>query len=78
MDSLSIKLPRRLSARVARLAERRHSSRSALVREALESLADDDKGETFSDRVAQHLGSGDDVPSDILSNSKYMKGISRD
>jgi hypothetical protein len=41
MESLTIKLPLKLSARVTKLAKRRHLSRSALVREALELLTAD-------------------------------------
>ena len=78
MESLTIKLPRPLSARVTRLAKRRRVSRSALVREALELLtADEGKGETFVDRISQYVGAGDDVPADILTNPKYLKGYGR-
>lgn len=74
MESLTIKLSHQLSARVTRLAKRRHISRSALVREALELLTADRRGETFVDLVSQHIGSADDLPADIVSNSKHMKG----
>lgn len=78
MESLTIKLPRQLSARVTKLAKRRHLSRSALVREALELLtAHQRKGETFVDRVSQYIGAGDDLPADILTNPKHMKGYGR-
>ena len=77
MESLTIKLPRQLSARVTRLAKRRHLSRSALVREALELLTADQHGETFIDRVSQHIGSGHDLPADLLTNPKHMKGYGR-
>lgn len=77
MESLTIKLPRQLSARVTRLAKKRHISRSALVREALELLTTDRGGETFVDRVSQYLGAGDDLPADILTDPKHMKGYGR-
>lgn len=77
MESLTIKLPRQLSARVTRLAKKRHLSRSALVREALELLTADSGGETFIDRISQHVGAADDVPADILTNPKHMKGYGR-
>ncbi len=76
-ESWTIKIPRRLSARVARLAKRRHVSRSALVREALEALADSAPAETFIERVAEHVGTADDLPSDILTNPKHMRGYGR-
>lgn len=77
MDSLTIKLPRQLSARVTRLAKERHSSRSALVREALELLTAQGEGETFVDRASPSLGSGRDLPADILKNPKHLKGYGR-
>ena len=77
MESLTIKLPRQLSARVTRLARRRNVSRSALVREALELLTSDRGGETFIDRVSEYVGAGDDLPADILTNPKHMKGYGR-
>ena len=77
MESLTIKLPRQLSARVTRLAGRRNVSRSALVREALELLTSDRGAETFIDRVSEYVGAGDDLPADILTNPKHMKGYGR-
>ena len=77
MESLTIKLPRQLSARVSRLAKKRHISRSALVREALELLTEDRGGETFADRVSQYVGVGEDLPADLLTNPRHMKGYGR-
>lgn len=77
MESLTIKLPRQLSARVTRLAKKRHLTRSALVREALELLTTDRSGETFVDKVSQYLDAGDDLPADILTNPKHLKGYGR-
>jgi predicted transcriptional regulator len=77
MDSLTIKLPRQLSERVSRLAKKRRVSRSALVREALELLTADKSGETFVDRVSQYVGAGADLPADILTNPKHLKGYGR-
>jgi Arc/MetJ-type ribon-helix-helix transcriptional regulator len=76
-ESLTIKLPRELSARVTRLAKKRHVSRSALVREALELLTAARGGETFIDRVSQYVGAGDDLPADLLTNPRHMKGYGR-
>lgn len=77
MESWTIKLPAQLSARVTRLAKKRRLSRSAVVREALELLTADRAGETFVDRVSQYIGAGDDLPADILTNPKHMKGYGR-
>jgi predicted transcriptional regulator len=77
MKSLTIKLPPQLSARVTRMAKKRHLSRSALVREALELLTADQSGETFIDRVSQHIGVGRDLPADLLTIPDHMKGYGR-
>lgn len=77
MDSWTIKLPRTLSARVTRLAKKRHVSRSALVREALEALTSNQQGETFLDRVSAYVGVADDLPPDLSTNPKYMKDYGR-
>jgi predicted transcriptional regulator len=77
MESWTIKVPRRLSARVAQMAKKRHVSRSTLVREALEALTEGGSGQTFVERVREHIGSADDLPADILTNPKHMKGYGR-
>lgn len=77
MESWTIKLPRALSERVTRLAKERHVSRSALVREALEVLTRGGEGETFVDRVERHVGAGKDLPADLLTNPRHMKGYGR-
>jgi predicted transcriptional regulator len=77
MDSITIKLSRQLSARVTRLAKRRHISRSALVREALEALTATGEGETFTERAGQYVGAAKDLPSDISTNPKHLKGYGR-
>ena len=77
MDSLTIKLPRQLSERVARLAKKRHISRSALVREALEALTTEGDRETFIERASQSVGRGKDLPADILTNPRHMQGYGR-
>ena len=77
MESWTIKVPRRLSARVSRIAKSRHVSRSTIVREALEALTEEATGETFTERVAEHVGAADDLPADILTNPKHMRGYGR-
>ncbi len=74
---MTIKLPRALSERVTRLAKKRHVSRSALVREALERLTEGGEGATFIDRVDRHLGVGKDLPADLLTNPRHMRGYGR-
>jgi predicted transcriptional regulator len=77
VDSWTIKLPRALSERVARLAKKRHVSRSALVREALERLAEGSEAETFVERASRHVGAGKDLPADLLTNPRHMRGYGR-
>jgi len=77
MESWTIKIPRRLSARVARLAKKRRVSRSLLVREALEALTAGGPGETFVERVGEHVGAAGDLPADILTNPRHMRGYGR-
>lgn len=72
MRTVSFKLSERLDDAVSDLARRRKSSRSALVREALEALA---KGERRSvtaavdELVAPVVG-----PADLSTNPKHMVG----
>jgi predicted transcriptional regulator len=75
MRTVSFKLSERLDDAVSELARRRKSSRSALVREALEALA---KGERRSvtaavdELVATVVG-----PADLSTNPKHMVGYGR-
>ena len=77
VDSWTIKLPRQLSARVARLARKRGISRSALVREAVEKLANEGGEETFVDRVAAFVGAAKGLPADLSTNPKYLRGYGK-
>jgi predicted transcriptional regulator len=75
MRTVSFKLSERLDDAVSDLARRRKSSRSALVREALEALA---KGQRRSvtaavdELVAPVVG-----PADLSTNPKHMVGYGR-
>ncbi len=75
MRTVSFKLSERLDDAISDLARRRKSSRSALVREALEALA---KGQRRSvtaavdELVAPVVG-----PADLSTNPKHMVGYGR-
>ncbi len=75
MKTVSFKLPERLDTALTDLARSRKSSRSALVREALEALA---KGErrSITARVDE-LAAGVEGPADLSTNRKHMAGYGR-
>lgn len=70
MRTVSFKLPERLDDALTDLARRRSSSRSALVRQALEALATDNTGSVTSavDKLLQPLNG----PADLSTNPKHM------
>ena len=70
MRTVSFKLPENLDDALSHLARERRSSRSALVREAIESLA---KGKRRSvTALAADLVGSVDGPSDLATNPKHM------
>ena len=77
MTTWTIKLPGQLSERVTRLARKRRVTRSALVREALDRLTTDQGKESFVDRIAAFVGVADDLPSDLSSNPRHLKGYGK-
>lgn len=75
MRTVSFKLPEDLDDALNELARTRRSSRSALVREALESLA---KGKRRSvTALAGDLVGSVEGPSDLATNRKHMSGYGR-
>jgi predicted transcriptional regulator len=75
MRTVSFKLPERLDDALSELARRRNSSRSALVREALEALA---KGKRRSvTALADEVAPGVEGPADLSSNKKHMAGYGK-
>jgi Arc/MetJ-type ribon-helix-helix transcriptional regulator len=70
MRTVSFKLPVELDRKLEDLARRRRSSRSAVVREALEALA---RGEKRSvTELAGDLVGSVHGPRDLATNPKYM------
>lgn len=75
MRTVSFKLSQQLDDALSDLAKRRKSSRSALVREALEALA---KGKRRSVTAAvDELGASVEGPTDLSTNPKHMAGYGR-
>lgn len=75
MRTVSFKLPRRLDDALDELARRRKSSRSALVREALETLS---KGKQRSVTAAVETLVGFlDGPVDLSTNPRHMAGYGK-
>jgi predicted DNA-binding protein len=76
LKTLSIKVPAALSARVVKLAKRRKSTVSAVVREAIERYAPDE-GSSFADAAKAYIGCLDAGPGDLATNPKHLKGFGR-
>jgi len=75
MRTVSFKLPEDLDDALNELARTRRSSRSALVREALESLAKGNRRSVTA--LAGELVGSVDGPSDLATNRKHMAGYGR-
>lgn len=75
LQIITVKVPREMAAKVARLARVRRVSRSEVVREAIENLGDDWPPDSVG-AVAGHLfGSIKTGPRDAATNPKYLTGL---
>ena len=75
MRTISLKVPADLDEALTELAKRRHSTRSAVLREALELLAKRERksvAELSKDLMGCVAG-----PGDLSTNPKHMKGYGR-
>ena len=70
---VSIKLPPSLAAKVARLAKKRRTTRSAVIREAIEALTERRPG-SAAEHAADLYGSVS-APPDLSTNPRYMEGF---
>ena len=75
MRTVSFKLPEQLDDALSDLARRRKSSRSALVREALEGLATG--GRRSVTAAVDALVGPLDGPADLSTNSKHLAGYGK-
>ena len=80
MTTVSLKLPRDLALKVAAAAKRHGTSKSALIRQALEAyFAQGDGAHAVScyDLAADLAGSVDSGVGDLSYNKKHMEGYGR-
>jgi metal-responsive CopG/Arc/MetJ family transcriptional regulator len=78
MSTLSLKMPEELATRLAAAARRRGTTRSALVRDALESyLRKVSVGNGSAADLARDLIGVVEGPRDLSERSKHMKGFGR-
>ena len=75
MRTVSFKLPEQLDDALSELARHRKSSRSAVVREALQALATSGR-RSVTTAVDELVGSLDGPP-DLSTNPKHMSGYGR-
>lgn len=76
MTTISLKVPEALDFRLAQIAEKRGSSKSELIRSALERMVAEKsvrKGSCLS--LASDLIGSVDGPADLSCNKKHMKGF---
>lgn len=71
LKTMTIKVPPALSAKVARIAKKRGSTRSEVVREALLAYEGDDRP-SFAEAASPFLGVAHG-PGDLSTNPRYMK-----
>ncbi|MDT8389142.1 MAG: ribbon-helix-helix domain-containing protein [Lentisphaeria bacterium] len=75
MTTISLKIPADLDRRLQQTAARRHTSRSALMREAAELyLSTDETAESCLCKVSDLVGSVDG-PEDLSSNKDHLRGF---
>jgi len=78
MSTVSLKMPEELATRLAAAARRRGMTRSALVRDALESyLRRVGAGNGSAADLARDLIGVVEGPRDLSERSKHMKGFGR-
>lgn len=75
MRTISFKLSERLDDALSDLARRRNLSRSAIVREALETMATDKRRSVTA--VVDELVGSVDGPANLSTNPKHMAGYGK-
>ena len=79
MKTISLKLSETLDSRLNGVAKLRDTSKSEIIREAIESFLGDQQTATqlsFQQAAGELLGSLDG-PADLASNPKHLKGYGR-
>ena len=80
METLSLKLPKSLGTKLASTAKQRGTSKSTIVREALEGyLAADGEAlpSSFAAQAKEFIGCLDGGPTDLASNKKHLEGLGK-
>jgi hypothetical protein len=80
METLTVKLPPPLAAKLDALVRRRKQRKSVLVREAIERLVDEGGGPTKGsvlDLVKDLKGIVKNGPKDLSTNPKHMRGFGK-
>jgi metal-responsive CopG/Arc/MetJ family transcriptional regulator len=82
MTTLSLKVPKKLEARLTTAARRRGTTKSALVREALDRFLSGDENKPNKAAVscmdlASDLAGCISGPKDLATNKRYMRGFGR-
>ena len=75
MKAISLKLPDELDERLLEMADRRKTTRSALLREAIEAYAR--KGKRSVTASARDLAGSVEGPKDLSTNPRHMTGFGR-
>lgn len=78
MDTVSLRISDSLGKKLTKLAREQNRSKSALIREALESYLESDgqrKRLSAYDLTKDLCGSVIDAPADLSTNKKYFEGF---
>ena len=79
MKTISVKIPEELDLKLTAVAARRHESKSALIRAALDQVVESSETATPNSclDLARDLIGTAEGPSDLSHNKKYLKGYGR-
>jgi metal-responsive CopG/Arc/MetJ family transcriptional regulator len=79
MRTITLKLPESLALRLNAIVRRRSTTRSAVVREALEALlgSQPGAGESCAELAGDLVGSLRGLPRDLSSSPRHLRGYGR-
>jgi len=80
MNTVSVKLPKTLHNKITATAKRRGSSKSAIIREAVEDYFERNGAAaslSVADLARELMGCVDGGPPDLSYNKKHMKGFGK-
>ncbi|MGQ0506881.1 MAG: CopG family transcriptional regulator [Myxococcaceae bacterium] len=75
LKTLTVKVPKSLSSRVARLAKSKGATQSEIIREALEAYTQSEHA-SFATSAAEFCGVAEG-PGDLSTNPRYMEGFGK-